>query len=245
MPDFIPVTAHINRLEVPWRWAGLIPSAVCVWLIRVGDRWTLIDSGPPEASDMVVSAVARATHGRGPQTILLTHAHADHAGGLRALRVAWDPAILCHREEVGFVTGESDYRSLPTRSLAFRIGRLLQGEGRWELPVARDLERGQSAEGMAIIHLPGHSPGHVGFLHPEDRAMICGDAIMNLGGRLSPPAALATHDPEVARAALTRLSELDYEFLLPSHGRPILGGGRVAVARWLGVAHAEPSPPRW
>ena len=245
MPDFVPVTAHIGRLEVPWRWAGIFPASVCVWLIRVGDRWTLVDSGPPEAADTVVAAVARATRGRGPQTILLTHAHPDHAGGLRALRAAWDPAILCHRDEVGFITGQSDYRSLPSPSPAFRIGRYLQGATRWELPVARDLERGQAAEGMAIIHLPGHTPGHVGFLHPEDRAMICGDAVMNLGGRLSPPAALATYDPQAARAALARLSELDYEYLLPSHGRPILGGGRSAVTRWLGRSHAEPSPPRW
>jgi glyoxylase-like metal-dependent hydrolase (beta-lactamase superfamily II) len=245
MPDFVAVTAHIHRLEVPWRWAGFIPTSVCVWLIRVGDRWTLVDSGPPESSDLVVSAVARATHGRGPQTILLTHAHPDHAGGLHALRAAWDPAILCHREEVGFVTGESDYRSLPTRSLAFRIGRRLLRMGCWELPVARDLERGQAAEGMAIIHLPGHTPGHVGFLHPEDRAMICGDAVMNVGGRLSLPPAFATHDAGTARATLTRLSELDYEFLLPSHGRPILKGGRVAVARWLGRASAEPAHARW
>jgi glyoxylase-like metal-dependent hydrolase (beta-lactamase superfamily II) len=245
MPDFVPVTPHIGRLEVPWRMVGLIPSSVCVWLIRVGDRWTMVDSGPPEAADMVVAAVARATRGRGPQTILLTHAHYDHAGGLEALRAAWDPAILCHREEVGFVTGQSDYRHLPSRGLWYSIGRLLMGSTRWQLPVARDLERGQAVEGMAIIHLPGHTPGHIGFLHPEDRAMLCGDAVMNVGGRLSPSPALATQDPAAARSSLGRLGDLDYEHLLPSHGRPILGGGRAALARWLGGAHPEPPHTRW
>ena len=161
---------------------GLIPSSVCVWLIRVGDRWTLVDSGPPEGADTVVAAVARATHGRGPQTILLTHAHPDHAGGLEALRAAWDPAILCHRDEVGFVTGQSDYRRLAPRGLGFSIGRHFMGRSTWALPVAHDLERGQAVEGMAIIHLPGHTPGHIGFLHPEDRAMLCGDALLNVGG---------------------------------------------------------------
>jgi len=189
--------------------------------------------------------VARATRGRGPQTILLTHAHYDHAGGLEALRAAWDPAILCHRDEVGFVTGQSDYRHLPSRGLGYSIGRLLMGSTRWQLPVARDLERGQAVEGMAIIHLPGHTPGHIGFLHPEDRAMLCGDAVVNVGGRLSPSPALATQDPAAARSSLGRLGDLDYEHLLPSHGRPILGGGRAALARWLGGAHPEPPHTRW
>jgi len=245
MPDFVPVTPHIGRLEVPWRMVGLVPSSVCVWLIRVGDRWTMVDSGPPEAADMVVSAVARATRGRGPQTILLTHAHHDHAGGLEALRAAWDPAILCHREEVGFVTGLSDYRHLPARGFGYSIGRLLMSATRWRLPVARDLERGQAVEGMAIIHLPGHTPGHIGFLHPEDGAMLCGDAVMNFGGRLSRPSVLATQDPATARTSIGRLADLDYERLLPSHGRPILRGGRAAVARWLGRAHPEPPHTRW
>jgi glyoxylase-like metal-dependent hydrolase (beta-lactamase superfamily II) len=98
---------------------------------------------------------------------------------------------------------------------------------------------------MAIIHLPGHSPGQIGFLHPEDRAMICGDAVMNLGNRLAPPFGFFTPDPEAAQSSLRRLGELDFEHLLPSHGQPVIGRGRSAVLRWLGRTQTEALPTRW
>ncbi len=242
MPEFEPVSEHIARLELPWRIFDLVNAPVSVWLVRGEGGYTLIDTGPPETADLMVAAVARATGGRGPQRVLLTHGHYDHAGGLEALRVAWNPALLCHREEVPFVTGEMDYRHLRPRSFTFWIGRFFLARNDWGLPVARDLEGGQAADGMAVIHLPGHTPGQIGFLHPQDRAMICGDAVMNLKGRLSPPAAIATPDPETARASIRRLGELDYAHLLPSHGPPILDRGREALLTFLGEGQAEEEP---
>jgi glyoxylase-like metal-dependent hydrolase (beta-lactamase superfamily II) len=99
--------------------------------------------------------------------------------------------------------------------------------------------------GMAVIHLPGHTPGHVGFLHPTDHAMICGDAVMNLGGRLAPPFAMSTPDPAAARASMQRLAELDYLHLLPTHGPPILEHGRQAVLDFLSQKEPEPEIREW
>lgn len=233
MLKFEPVTEHILRLELRLRMLGPFVAPVAVWLLRTDDGWTLIDSGAPENADQLISAIVRATGGEGPRRVLLTHAHYDHAGGLRALREAWSPPVMCHKDEAPFVIGEADYRQVPSSSAAFRFGRLIAKTAVIGVPVARDLERGQPADGMAVIHLPGHSPGQVGFLHPEDRAMICGDAVFNLGGRLGPPLSLATPDPEQARRSMQRLGELDFEHLLPSHGPPILGNGKEVVQRFL------------
>lgn len=232
MPDFHPISANISRLEVHWGW-GPIKVPVAVWMVREGDSTVLIDSGPPGAADKVVAAVARATEGRGPQQILLTHAHPDHAGGLEALRAAWNPAILCHREEVPFVTGEHIYRELPANSVGFWLGRYFLGAADLQLPVARDLERGESVMGMVVIHLTGHSPGQVGFLHPHDGTMICGDAVRNIGDRLRRPSPLTSSDPDAARASMERLAELDYDHLLPSHGPPVLDEGRATLRELL------------
>lgn len=245
MADFQRVSQHIFRLEVPFDVIGPISFPVAVWLVRVANGWTLIDTGPPETANLIISAINRVTGGSGLRQILLTHGHYDHAGGLSAIRMAWNLPIACHKDEVPFVTGEADHRHLPSRNPGFLIGRYFFPGPARGMPVTRELERGETTEGMVVIHLPGHAPGHIGFLHPEDQAIICGDAVMNLKGRLSPPTTFATPDPERANASIVRLAELDYAHLLPSHGKPILKTGRQAVFDYLGIRSDDDLLAQW
>ncbi|MGB2895849.1 MAG: MBL fold metallo-hydrolase [Anaerolineales bacterium] len=241
---FLQVSNSIWRLEIKYKVLGLLSLPVSVWLVRSGADWTLIDTGPPESGDQVVAAIAKVTEYQGPRQILLTHAHADHSGGLGAIRAAWSVPVLCHKAEAPFINGESDYRFLPSKNPLFLVTRnFLQTA--WGIPVAKTLESGESAAGMAVIHLPGHSPGQIGFLHPHDQAMICGDAVMNLRGRLSPPVTAFSQDPNLAAASMRRLSELDFIHLLPSHGDPILKRGREAMLSYLGYPAQDKSMDRW
>jgi glyoxylase-like metal-dependent hydrolase (beta-lactamase superfamily II) len=233
MLKFEPVSEHISRLELPRRFFGVSNFPVCVWLVQTGDTFTLIDTGAPESTKHLIPALREATQGRGPQRVLLTHAHIDHAGGLNALNLVWQPEVICHREEAPLVRGDISYRQLKTKNPPFWLGRLLMPQPVWDVKITQILEGGQSAAGMAVIHLPGHSPGHIGFLHPQDMAMICGDAIMNIGGHLTMPFPFSTQDPGAARVSIKRLADLDSKLLLPSHGQPITRNVREALLRLL------------
>jgi glyoxylase-like metal-dependent hydrolase (beta-lactamase superfamily II) len=232
--EFERVSEHIFRIEFPLISAGPIKHSVAAWLVHGEGGWTLIDSGPENRADVLVNAIARTTRGQGPTRVLLTHAHVDHSGGLNAVYIQWQPQILCHSAETGYITGERDYRDLPTRNPLFWIGREFFPALRVGLAVNHELQRGESVAGMVVIHLPGHTPGHIGFLHSIDQAMICGDAVMNRGGRITPPMRIATADTKLAQASMQRLGELDFKHLLPSHGEPVLESGQHALLKALG-----------
>jgi glyoxylase-like metal-dependent hydrolase (beta-lactamase superfamily II) len=242
--SFQPVTQNILRMEIEIDVAGLMSIPVNLWLVRSSDGWTLIDSGPPGTGDKVVKALSDATQGYGPSQVLLTHGHIDHAGGLQAIQLAWKTPVICHEAELPFVSGELDYRDAPAKGLLFMLARYFFPSTPG-VKVARKLQRGESIAGMIAIHLPGHTPGHIGFLHPREQAMICGDALMNRDDHLSPPFAVATADPKQARASMRRVSELDFVHLLPSHGEPILNNGRRRLHDYLGVAPQEDVIEPW
>jgi glyoxylase-like metal-dependent hydrolase (beta-lactamase superfamily II) len=73
----------------------------------------------------------------------------------------------------------------------------------------------------------------MGLLHRADKAVICGDAVMHLFGRLSKPFPFVTPDLKTARQSIVRLSERDFHHLLPSHGPPILAKGRQSLIRYV------------
>jgi glyoxylase-like metal-dependent hydrolase (beta-lactamase superfamily II) len=243
--DFLKVTDHIYRIELPVRILGPLTIPVAAFLVEDSEGWTLIDSGPTETGPDLVAAIHEITDGEGPRQVLLTHAHYDHSGGLGDVLLEWNPPLFSHREEARFITGQSDYRYVPSRNLLFLVARYLIPQTGWGYPVARALERGEAVAGMVVIQLPGHSPGQVGFLHPRDQAMICGDAIMNIGGHLSFPYRFLSSDLVLTQQSIQRLAELDYRHLLPSHGDPILEVGRQALLDYLGLALAPDPLDHW
>jgi len=230
---FKRVSEHISRLELPWNLFGPISLPVAAYLIRQEEGYDLVDTGVPENAGQLVNALREATAGAGPRRVFLTHAHHDHAGGLNALQIAWQPKVICHRDEAPFVTGEMSYRQLKSGNFAFWLGQRFMMDGEWAVKPAQLLDAGQSVGGMLVIHLPGHTPGSVAYLHSQDRAVLCGDAVINIRGSLSVSFPFSTQDPKAARAAIRRLAELDCELLLPSHGRPIQGDVRATLLRFL------------
>jgi hypothetical protein len=73
---------------------------------------------------------------------------------------------------------------------------------------------------------------------PGPRALVPGDRLIGgrRGGlRVCPRSWLPRVEPVALRVALAVLLELPVEMVLVSHGRPVLRGGRAAIARALSV----------
>jgi glyoxylase-like metal-dependent hydrolase (beta-lactamase superfamily II) len=229
MSEFQLVTNNIARIQLQTKLADLIPTSVAAWLVRGDEGFVLIDTGPPQTAGDIVDAVADATDGKGPSLILLTHGHYNHAGGLTALQLAWNPPIAAHVEEVPYIVGDRDYPRIKSNNPGYWLGSLLMESNPWSIPNVSKVSQGQTVMGLDVIHLPGHTPGHLGFIHSKDKACICGDAMMNMGQRLVAPNPLTTTHPKIARQSIYRMTERNFQHLLPSHGQPILQIGRQRV----------------
>lgn len=220
MPEFEPITPHIWRLIIDWR-ILVVTIPVAVWLVKHDDpaEWTLIDTGTPAHAVLVMDAASRLLAGTLPNRIVLTHAHYDHGGGLRGITSRWNLPICAGEREVAFITGAKRYRDIESKDLAFRLGKWSAPEPHIGLPVSQALREGDVIGDMEVVDVPGHTPGMIAFHHKADRAIICGDAFMNMFGGLGAPFAMASPDMASAKASMRKLAALDFDTLLPSHDR--------------------------
>jgi len=118
--------------------------------------------------DQLLEAAASA--GLDVGAIWLTHAHLDHVTGVgdAVARLGHVP-ILLHRDDLPL------YEAIAQQGQMFGLAvEQPPPPTRW-LEIGETLELGElSAE---VLHLPGHSPGHVGFWFERQRTILSGDVL--------------------------------------------------------------------
>ena len=196
---------------------------------------TLVDAGLTRAPARIVAALAGI--GKRPADvtrILLTHAHADHAGGARdLLRRTGRNGVDVHEEDAPFIR---DGRVPP---LSSTMGRLITRGPMGSfapVPVAMELRDGDVldvAGGLRIVHTPGHTPGHISLLHEDSGVLITGDALMNMASRMRfsfPLVCTSSHQNEQSAHVL---GELSYSVAAFTHGPEIRENARARVREFL------------
>jgi hydroxyacylglutathione hydrolase len=122
-----------------------------IWLLTQGDRAAVVDPG--DAAPVVARLAAE---GLTLETILVTHHHADHQGGVSELLGRWPAAVFAPAAES--ITGRN---------------RPLAGGERIRV-LDSDVD---------VIAVPGHTLGHIAYLAGD--ALFCGDTLFGAGcGRL-------------------------------------------------------------
>lgn len=104
------------------------------------------------------------------ERILVTHGHADHCGGVAALRERLGVPVEGPHEDDSFwidrlVEDSAQYGLEPTASFE---------PDRW-LHDGDEVTVGNIK--LQVIHCPGHTPGHVVFFSPTEKVAVVGDVL--------------------------------------------------------------------
>jgi glyoxylase-like metal-dependent hydrolase (beta-lactamase superfamily II) len=129
------------------------------------DRALIVDPG--EEAERILGAVDQL--GLGVDAILLTHTHFDHVGAVAPVAKATGAPVYCPEIEVPVLADIMSFVPWP-------------GFGPYEGYAADETVAGGERLQLAgmeidVIFTPGHSPGHVTYSIPDERALFSGDVL--------------------------------------------------------------------
>jgi len=195
-------------------------GCVNVYLVQEEDGFTLIDTALESCASSIVQ-VAR-QFGQPIARILLTHAHADHSGGLDAIQaLVPDAEFIMSARGARFLAGDMSLDAGEPRD-KLRGGWIIR-----KTPPARLLHEGDRVGSLEVIATPGHAPDHCSFLDTRTRTLIAGDAFQTQGGvavsgtfkPLFPLVYYATWHKGLALSSARKLHALKPSRMAVGHGR--------------------------
>ncbi len=197
------------------------------FLIEAAGELTLVDTLFENDARGVLDAIRKL--GRTPsdlKRIVLTHAHRSHLGGLAALKRESGATVLAHEYEADIVSGDRPAQPVglkptaPLRTYPFQVGIFLNRPKHRPCPIDESVGDGDAVGPLRVLHVPGHSPGHLAFSWPERRLLLSGDAIATWP-RFEAGWRAFTLNPEQHAESIRRLAELDAGIVGVGHGDPI------------------------
>ena len=197
---------------------------------------TLIDTGVRQRAAQIAAALKEV--GRSDvANIALTHHHADHRGGLGQLRTG-GVKLFVHPVDAEVVRGDRKPPP-PNGSAVLKIASAVLGPILMRAPtMAVDVELSEDdvipqSGGLRAVHTPGHTMGHMSFLHPDKRVLFVGDAARNMRRLANTPPRFAENMDD-ARRTIGKIAALDFDTAVFGHGTVLRGKANAEFRKLAG-----------
>ena len=163
--------------------------------------------------------------------IIITHAHLDHINCLHKLKEDTGAEVMVGEKDVDIVSGKKPLST--TKGVFGLIFNTLNVYYHYKpVNVDRSLKDGDTIGvlgGLSVVYLGGHSEGNIGLYSASRKLFFSSDSIRVIDGRLVAPLPRFTEDMPGAINAIKRISELDFDVMLPGHGTPVLKDASAKV----------------
>ena len=196
-----------------------VPSAVHIncYVVRGAGRTILIDGGAGGIKQwggrLGTNLLLAGVEPSEIDTILLTHAHPDHVGGLvdtGGHTVFPNAELVTHKRELQFWQDDANLSRASERARGnFLIARKVFDAYRNTLRTFDD--EGEVLPGISAMPLPGHTEGHTGYLlesHAQG-LLVWGDIVHFPHIQIRRPDVSIAFDQDASMAAATRSLLLD------------------------------------
>ncbi len=226
----VPLSAqarvHVEKLA-DGVWAGIPDKGANVGWFLLGDGVVAVDAGADvPTGEAILKAIAESTGGKPVRAVVITHAHGDHAGGVRAFAAA-GARIVCHESVAGQL-----------------LAVVLQGKAGANDPLAAKpnakpvvesiSERSIMVDGVhnAQTYFLGaaHTKGDLVVYLVNDKILFVGDLASN--GKM-PFLQSPDVDPDGWERALGALSHVAVDKMVPGHGQVGPASGLLESAAYI------------
>lgn len=173
-------------------------------LARDGEA-AIVDTGIPGSAGEIEAGLAEVGLGwANVGSVILTHLHNDHIGGLGDVMAA-------AAEADGFA-GAADIPAIPSPRPLTAVG------------------DEDTVFGLTIIETPGHTAGHISVLDPFGGILVAGDALNGVDGGIRGANPQFSSDMSMANESVAKLAGFDFDTAVFGHGEPVRENASQLVA---------------